>query len=153
MLETLTDNRNRTVSDVRATLTKAGGNMAEAGAVAWQFEQKGVITVDVDEDQGDEFTLLSIDLGADDFDTYDSTLQIYSPPGSMETIRSTLEQNQAQIRSSEISRVPSHTITLDDKQALQTLRLLDRLEELDDVQRIYSNADFSDEVLESYRDE
>ena len=153
LLETLTDNRNRTVSDVRATLTKAGGNMAEAGAVAWQFEQKGVITVDVDEDQGDEFTLLSIDLGADDFDSYDSTLQIYSPPGSMETIRSTLEQNQAQIRSSEISRVPSHTITLDDKQALQTLRLLDRLEELDDVQRIYSNADFSDEVLESYRDE
>ena len=71
----------------------------------------------------------------------------------METIRSTLEQNQAHIRSSEVSRVPSHTITLDDKQALQTLRLLDRLEELDDVQRIYSNADFSDEVLESYSDE
>ena len=151
MLETLTDNRNRTVSDVRATLTKAGGNMAEAGAVAWQFEQKGVITVDVDEEQGEEFTLISIDLGADDIDTFDSTLQIYSPPGSMEAIRSTLEQNDAHIRSSELSRVPSHTISLDGKQSLQTLRLLDRLEELDDVQRIYSNADFSDEALESYR--
>ena len=153
MLETLTDNRNRTVSDVRATLTKAGGNMAEAGAVAWQFEQKGVITVDVDQDQGEDYTLISIDLGADDFDSFDSTLQIYSSPGSMESIRSTLEQNQAQIRSSEISRVPSHTITLDEKQSLQTLRLLDRLEELDDVQRIYSNADFSDQALESYRDD
>jgi YebC/PmpR family DNA-binding regulatory protein len=151
MLETLTDNRNRTVSDVRATLTKAGGNMAEAGAVSWQFEQKGVITVDVDEDQGDEFTLMSIDLGADDVDSFDSTLQIYSSPGSMEAIRSTLEENQANIRSSEISRVPSHTVSVNDKVALQTLRLLDRLEELDDVQRIYSNADFSDEVLESYR--
>ena len=153
MMETLTDNRNRTVSDVRATLTKAGGNMAEAGAVAWQFEQKGVITVDVDGDQDEEFTLLSIDLGADDFDSFDSTLQIYSPPGSMESIRATLEENQANIRSSELSRVPSHTITLDNKHAIQTLRLLDRLEELDDVQRIYSNADFSDEVLENYRDE
>ena len=125
--------------------------MAEAGAVAWQFEQKGVITVDVDEDQGEEFTLISIDLGADDIDTFDSTLQIYSPPGSMEAIRATLEQNDAHIRSSELSRVPSHTISLDGKQSLQTLRLLDRLEELDDVQRIYSNADFSDEALESYR--
>ena len=153
MLETLTDNRNRTVSDVRATLTKAGGNMAEAGAVAWQFEQKGVITVDVDDDEAEELALMSIDLGADDFESFDSTLQIYSTPASMESIRSSLEQNQAQIRSSEVSRVPSHTITVDDKVALQTLRLLDRLEELDDVQRIYSNADFSDEVLEHYRDE
>ncbi len=153
MLETLTDNRNRTVSDVRATLTKAGGNMAEAGAVAWQFEQRGVITVDVDEEQAEELTLTSIDLGAEDVDSFDSTLQIYSPLGSMEAIRSTLEQSQAQIRSSEVSMVPNHTITLDDKLARQTLRLLDQLEELDDVQRIYSNADFSDEVLENYRDE
>ena len=153
MLETLTDNRNRTVSDVRSTLTKAGGNLAESGAVAWQFEQKGVITVDAEEDQAEELALLAIDEGADDFETFDSTLQIFSTPNTLEAIRATLEQNAAKISASEISMVPSHTIALDDKAAIQTLRLLDKLEDLDDVQKVYSNADFSDEVLEQYSEE
>ncbi|HAL47727.1 MAG: YebC/PmpR family DNA-binding transcriptional regulator [SAR202 cluster bacterium] len=150
LLETLTDNRNRTVSDVRSTLTKAGGNLAEAGAVAWQFEQKGVIMVETAEDQAEELALIAIDEGADDFETYDSTLEIFSTPGSLESIRTTLEQNEAKINSSEVSMVPSHTIELDDRAAIQTLKLLDKLEDLDDVQKVYSNADFSDEALDQY---
>ena len=153
MLETLTDNRNRTVSDVRSTLTKAGGNLAENGAVSWQFEQKGVIMVQAEEEQAEELALLAIDEGADDFETYDSTLQIYSTPNTLEAIRATLEQNEANIATSEISMVPSHTIALDNKVAIQTLKLLDSLEDLDDVQKVYSNADFSDEALERYSDE
>ena len=153
LLETLTDNRNRTVSDVRSTLTKAGGNLAENGAVSWQFEQKGVIMVDAEEEQAEELALLAIDEGADDFETFDSTLQIYSTPNTLEAIRATLEQNEAKISTSEISMVPSHTIALDDTAAIKTLKLLDLLEDLDDVQKVYSNADFSDEALEQYSDE
>jgi YebC/PmpR family DNA-binding regulatory protein len=153
MLQTLTDNRNRTVSDVRSTLTKAGGNLAETGAVAWQFEQKGVIVVEADEETAEELALVAIDAGADDFETYQSKLNIYAAPERLEGLRKSLNDQNAVIESSEISMLPKNTIFLEDKGAIQTLRLLDRLEELDDVQRVYSNADFPDEILEQYRDE
>jgi YebC/PmpR family DNA-binding regulatory protein len=153
MLQTLTDNRNRTVSDIRSTLTKAGGNLAETGAVAWQFEQKGVIVVEADEETAEELALVAIDAGADDFETYQSKLNIYAAPERLEGLRKSLNDQNAVIESSEISMLPKNTIFLEDKGAIQTLRLLDRLEELDDVQRVYSNADFPDEILEQYRDE
>ena len=153
MLETLTDNRNRTVSDVRSTLTKAGGNLAQSGAVAWQFQQKGIVVVTAEEDTAEELTLIAIDAGAEDFDSFDSTLQIFSPPESLESIRSTLHDSEASIVSSELSMIPTSTISLDDKTAKQTLKLLDQLEDLDDVQKVYSNADFSDSVLEEYQGE
>lgn len=153
MLQTLTDNRNRTVSDIRSTLTKAGGNLAQSGAVAWQFEQKGVVVVTAEADEADEFALVAIDAGAEDFETFDNTLQIYSAPDRLEDIRQTLTDTEALIVSSELSMIPSNTITLDAKSASQTLRLLDQLEELDDVQKVYSNADFPDDILEQYRDE
>ena len=153
LLETLTDNRNRTVSEIRSTLTKAGGNLADAGSVAWQFEQKGVIVVEADEDRVEELTLVAIDAGAEDFEEIDSTLHIYSPLDALETLRTNLGEHDATIQSSEISMVPTNTVSLDQKGAIQALRLLDRLEELDDVQRVFSNADFPDEVLEQYRGE
>ena len=153
MLQTLTDNRNRTVSDIRSTLTKAGGNLAQSGAVAWQFEPKGIVVVSAEEEEAEEFALMAIDAGADDFETFDSTLQIYSPVESLEEIRQTLTETEASIVSSELSMIPNNTIVLDARAATQTLRLLDQLEELDDVQKVYSNADFPDEVLEQYRDE
>jgi len=153
ILETLSDNKNRTVSDVRSTLTKAGGNLAQSGAVAWQFEQKGVVVVNADEEAAEEYTLVAIDAGAEDFDSFDSTLQIFSPPDVLEDIRSTLSENDAKIVSSELSMIPKNTIALDEKTAMQALRLLDLLEDLDDVQKVYSNADFPDEALEAYQGE
>ena len=153
MLETLTDNRNRTVSAIRSTLTKAGGNLAQSGAVAWQFEPKGIVVVDAESDDAEEFALVAIDAGADDFETFDSTLQVYSPVNRLEEIRQTLTDTEASIVSSELSMIPNNTVTLDSRVATQILRLLDQLEELDDVQKVYSNADFPDEVLEQYRDE
>ena len=153
MLQTLTDNRNRTVSAIRSTLTKAGGNLAQSGAVAWQFEQKGIVVVNAEPDDAEEFALVAIDAGADDFESFDSTLQIFSPVNRLEDIRQTLTDTDASIVSSELSMIPNNTISLDVKAATQTLRLLDQLEELDDVQKVYSNADFPDEVLEQYRDE
>lgn len=150
MLETLTDNRNRTVSEVRAALTRAGGSLAESGAVSWQFEKRGVITIDAQEDEAEDLALVAIDAGADDFDAADSTLQIFSPPASLESIRAALEASAAAISSSEVSLIPSHTVAVDSRSAGQVLRLLDRLEDLDDVQKVYSNADFPDEALAKY---
>jgi YebC/PmpR family DNA-binding regulatory protein len=150
LLQTLTDNRNRTVSDIRSTLTKGGGNMSEAGAVAWQFEQKGVVIAETANGDAEDAALAAIDAGADDFETFDSTLHAYAEPGLLENIRKTLEETGASIKSSELSMIAKSTVPLDDKTAKQALRLLDSLEELDDVQRVYSNADFPDEVLEEY---
>lgn len=151
MLQTLTDNRNRTASAVRAAFSKAGSSLAEQGAVAWQFSQTGVLMVEADGEAAEEYALAAIDAGADDFDTYDSTLEVRAEPGSLEAVRSALEGLDASITSSELSMLPTVTISLDDRTASQVLRFLDQLEDLDDVQRIFSNADFSDESLEAYR--
>ena len=105
------------------------------------------------EDVAEELALVAIDAGAEDFETFDSTLQIYSPPDRLEEIRKTLSESEASIVSSELSMIPSNTVALDQKAAIQALRLLDQLEDLDDVQKVYSNADFPDEVLEQYGNE
>ena len=151
LLQTLTDNRNRTVSDVRATLLKNGGSLADAGSVAWQFEQKGVVVVEARRDEVEALTLAVIDAGADDFETFDDTLHTYSAPAQLEKVRQAMLEHDASIKSSELAMVPKNTITLDDSTAMRTLRLLDLLEELDDVQKVFSNADFPDSVLEQYR--
>ena len=153
LLQVLTDNRNRTVSEVRSTFTKAGGSMSEAGSVAWQFQQRGVITVEADEEQADDLTLTAIDAGAEDFDSFDSVLSIYSAAASLEELRSTLAEAGANIKTSELSMVATNTVPLDEKSAMSALRLLDQLEDLDDVQKVFSNADFPDEVLERYQNE
>lgn len=153
LVNTLTDNRNRTVSDVRSAFTKCGGGLAEAGAVAWQFEQKGVVVVDVEDSDVEELTLQIIDAGAIDVEVVGSTIHIYAIPEMLETIRTDLVEYGAVVRTSELSMVPTNTVTLDNKTAKQTLRLLDDLEELDDTQKVFSNADFSDEILDQYGEE
>lgn len=125
--------------------------MAENGAVAWQFEQKGVIVVDVEANDAENLALAAIDAGADDFETYDGTLHVYSEPTSLENIRSTLTNSEAKVSSTELSMIPNNTIMLDSKKAIQTLRLLDSLEELDDVQKVYSNADFPEDALDNFK--
>ncbi len=151
LLHALTDNRNRTASDVRSTFTKSGANLAEAGSVAWQFESKGVVVVEADSDSAEELTLAAIDAGAEDFESEDSTLEIRSSPGALEDVRRALAEHDATIKSSELSMLPTNTVALDEGSATQMLRLLDKLEELDDVQRVFSNADFPDSALEKYR--
>jgi YebC/PmpR family DNA-binding regulatory protein len=150
MLEILTDNRNRTVSNIRSTLTRAGGNMAESGAVAWQFEQKGVIIIEATETESEEIALIAIEQGASDFETYDGSLHIYSDPSNLEVIRTALLNTNVHITSTELSMVPSSTVMLETTKALQTLKLLDNLEELEDVQKVYSNADFPEDALENF---
>lgn len=150
LVEVLTDNKNRTVSDVRSTLSKSGGNLANAGAVAWQFDQKGVVIAESDADAAEDLALAAIDAGAIDFDTDDGVVSFYSTPSDLEGIREALNGVGASIRSSELSMVPQNTVPLDEKEAARTLKLLDQLEDLDDVQRVYSNADFPDNALTEY---
>ena len=152
LLQALTDNRNRTVSDVRSTFTKLGGNLAEAGAVSWQFEQKGLIVVESNGDSED-LTLVAIEAGAADFETIDTTLHAYSLPGELENLRKALTDYGAEVTSTELTMLPINTVPLDDKTAKKALNLLDQLEELDDTQKVYSNADFTDEVLTTYGNE
>ncbi len=151
LLQALTDNRNRTVSDIRSTLTKGGGSMSEAGAVAWQFEQKGVVVAEAASGDAEDVALAAIDAGADDFETDDLTLHAYTTPDLLDSIRKTLEEAGASIKSSQLSMIAKSTVPLDDKTAKQALKLLDSLEELDDVQRVFSNADFPDDALEEYQ--
>jgi len=151
LLQTLTDNRNRTVSDLRNTFTRGGGNLGEAGSVTWLFEQRGVIFVDINRDMdAEELELQAIDAGADDVKVEDSSLEIYTKPEDLESVRKALVGKGLSIASAELSMVPKTAVQLDEKPALQTLRLLDRLEDMDDVQHVFSNADFSVEVVEKY---
>ena len=127
--------------------------MSEAGAVIWQFEKKGVIAIEVGDEAAEELALAAIDAGADDFETEASILNIYCAYGTLEGIRKTLVEQGAAVKSSEFSMVPKNTVSLDEKSAMRTLRLLDQLEDLDDVQRVFSNADFPDSTLDRYQSE
>jgi YebC/PmpR family DNA-binding regulatory protein len=153
MLQALTSNRNRTVSAVRATLTRAGGNLGESGCVAWNFESKGVITIETDPDQAEEIMLQAIDAGADDVKVEGGYVEIQTLPEELESVRRELEAQDINMDTAELSMMPKTTISLDHKTAMQTLRLLDSLEELEDMQKVYANADFPDEVLEEYGEE
>ena len=151
LVEALTDNRNRTVAEVRNAFGRGGGNLGEAGSVAWVFSTRGLITLTLARGaDADEVALAAIDAGAEDFVAEGDTLSVYTRPDDLEAVRKALIEAGHEPTSAEIARVPSSTVSLDEREAVQTLRLLDRLEELDDVQRVYSNADFPDAVLSAY---
>ena len=153
LLETLSDNRNRTISEVRNVLSRGGGNLGENGSVSWIFEPKGVITVTAGDVDEEGLSLFVIDAGAEDIKVMDESLEIQTKPEDLEGLRKALEDRKVTIVSAEILMVPNNVVMLDEKAALQALRLLDRLEELDDVQRVFTNADFPDEALENYRNQ
>ena len=152
MLQAFTSNRNRTASDVRSAFNKIGGSLGESGCVSWNFEKKGVITVETgDADKADEVSLIAIEAEADDVKYEDGVLEIFATPERLQGIQEILNENEVDVSSSDISLVPKTTIALDAKASEQTLRLLDHLEELMDIQKAYTNADFPPEVLEQYQ--
>jgi YebC/PmpR family DNA-binding regulatory protein len=150
LIEVVTDNRNRSVSEIRATMGRAGGNLSEAGSVAWLFESKGVIAINAEDGGGEDLALTAIDAGAEDVDIQEARLEVITRAEDLEKVRLALQEQGVAVESAELSKVPKTTVNLGDKEALQALRLLDKLEELDDVQRVHSNAEFPDEVLEAY---
>jgi len=151
LVQTLSDNRNRTVQEVRNTFTRQGGTMGSAGCVAWLFDSKGIISIDASGKNADDITLQAIDSGADDVKVEDGTIDVYTKPNELEMVKKSLEQKKIVASSAELWMIPKTTMEVEEKAAIQTLKLLDRLEELDDVQKVYSNIDFSDQQVEKYR--
>ena len=151
MLKTLTDNRNRTAAEVRAAFSRGGGNMGEVGSVAWIFDSRAFVTVeDVKQEKADEVALTAIDAGAEDFNAEDGALEITGPPAALEAITGVVKQAGLEPAQATVTMVPSTTVELEAGAAGQTLRLLDRMEEVDDVQQVFTNADFTDEALRKY---
>jgi YebC/PmpR family DNA-binding regulatory protein len=150
IVSALTDNRNRTVSEVRHQFSRAGGNLGENGSVAWQFEPKGLITIPVNGKDADDLALQAIDAGAEDVDIQADMVEVKTEPSQLEPVRKALEANGLDIDNADFAMVPKVTVDLDQKAAHQVLRLIEGLEDLEDVQRVYSNADFSDDILDSY---
>jgi YebC/PmpR family DNA-binding regulatory protein len=150
IVQVLTDNKNRTLSEVRNILSRGGGNLGEGGSVTWVFDSRGVIIIDAAKLNSEEVALFAIDAGAEDVKIEGNTLEVLTKPQDLEAVRKALELNKVPITSSELSMVPKTMVKLDEKSALQALRLLEKLEELDEVQHVYSNADFPDDVVGKY---
>ena len=149
LVEALTDNRNRTASDVRAAFAKHEGNLGTSGAVAWQFERRGVVLVSGDVDE-DELTLAAAEGGAEDVTLDGNTFQITAAPEDLTTVREAVEAAGFTVESAELTMVPKTTVDVEDEAtAKKILRLMDSLEENDDVQEVYSNFDIPERVLEA----
>ena len=151
LVEALSDNRNRTLQDVRNIFYRHGSSLGESGCVAWLFDSRGVIMVDTSNLDAEELALSAIDAGAEDVKVESNYIEIYTKAEELEKVREALKQKNIPIASAELSMVPKTTVQLEEKAALQTLKLLDKLEELDEVQRASSNADFSDAIIEKYQ--
>ena len=150
LVEALTDNRNRTASDVRHIFTKAGGNLGTSGAVAWLFERKGVIIVDGDAVDADELMLAAADAGAEDISEDGSTFQVTTAPEELASVRAALGEAGISYEEAELTMVPKTTVQVEEESSAKALlRLLDALEDNDDVQGVYANFDIPERVLEA----
>ncbi|MGD0352111.1 MAG: YebC/PmpR family DNA-binding transcriptional regulator [Dehalococcoidia bacterium] len=147
LVDALTDNRNRTVQEVRSLFARHGGSLATSGSVSWLFDTRGVIVVETAGAQAEELALTAIDAGADDVKEEKGYLEILTTPQNLETVRKVVEKIKAPV-SAQVMRVAKKTVVLEEKEAIQTLKLLDHLEELDDVQSVCANLDYDEAVLE-----
>jgi YebC/PmpR family DNA-binding regulatory protein len=147
LVDAMTDNRNRTVQEVRSLFARHGGSLATSGAVSWLFDTRGVIVVEIDGPQAEELELAAIDAGAEDVKEEKDYLEILTTPQNLETVRKVVEKIKPPV-SAQVMRVAKKTVVLDEKATIQTLKLLDNLEELDDVQSVCANLDYDEAVLE-----
>ncbi|MBJ27989.1 MAG: YebC/PmpR family DNA-binding transcriptional regulator [Chloroflexi bacterium] len=151
LVQALTDNRNRTASEVRTAFSRGGGNLGELGSVSWQFEQKAVVLIDqIAPELAENIELEAIDAGVDDVSFDNGSLELVSQPNFLEKIMRIVKDNGIEPSSATLSMMPINLASLDSQLARQTLRLIDKLEDLDDIQNVYTNADFPEEALESY---
>jgi YebC/PmpR family DNA-binding regulatory protein len=147
LVEALTDNRNRTSAEVRHAFSKHGGSLGEPGSVAWIFEKRGVIVVDADR-YGEDDLIAAIDAGAEDVQQDGDLLKVISDPSDLAAVRAALEESGVEIQSSDVAMEPRSVVDVDESAAPALLRLLDALEEHDDVNEVHANFDIPQEVLE-----
>jgi YebC/PmpR family DNA-binding regulatory protein len=148
MVQVLTDNRNRVVGELRSIFTRHGGNLGETNCVAWLFDQKGVILVPRDAAPEDDLLEAALEAGAEDMQTDESTYEIRTAPGELDTVKQTLDGKDIGYDSAEITMVPQTRVTLGEREAQQVLRLVDALEDQEDVQQVYANFDIPDQIME-----
>lgn len=148
LVDILTDNKKRTVADIRHAFSKNNGNLAETGSVAWVFDKKGIIVFDKNKVEEDKLIDLALEAGAEDVREGENEYDVIMASGDFEKVKEAIDKANLNYELAEISMVPKNTVKLDDKNAQQILRLMEMLEESDDVQRVYSNFDIPDKIME-----
>jgi YebC/PmpR family DNA-binding regulatory protein len=148
MLQVLTDNKNRTVSEIRHLFTKHGGSLGAPNSVAWMFNKKGIITVEREGVDEDRLMEIAVEAGAEDVSTGEEMFEVVTAPEDFDAVREALEKEEVPIASAEVTMIPQNTVTLSGKEAEQTLKLLDALQEHDDVQNVSANFDIAQEEME-----
>jgi YebC/PmpR family DNA-binding regulatory protein len=149
MVRVVTDNKNRTAPEIRHVFEKNGGNLGQVGCVAWMFERKGVIHVDAERIGEDDLLAPALDAGAVDMRRVEKVYEITTTPDEMESVRRALEERKVPVLEAEVSMVPLSTVRAEGKEAQAVLRLVEALEELDDVTAVYANYDIPDEVIDA----
>jgi YebC/PmpR family DNA-binding regulatory protein len=149
LIEVLTDNKNRTISDIRYILSRHGGSIGARGCVSWLFEKRGLIVVDKESIDEDELLAIVLESGADDLSVLNDRIEIVSSFENFDPVRAAIEASQAKVHLAEVSMIPQSTVKLEGKEAEQMLRLMEALEDNDDVQKVYANFDIPDEILEA----
>lgn len=149
-IEALTDNRNRTVAELRNVLTRGGGNLGEAGSVAWMFDTRGQIIIELSDGDPDDAMLEAIELGADDVQEEDGTLVVITLIEQLEAVRRGMEESGYPVESAELTRVPKTMSEPETAKAAQAMRLIESVEDLDDVQKVYTNLELTDEMMVAY---
>ena len=153
LVETLTDNKNRSSAEIRNIFSKKGGNMAGAGSVGWIFTSKGYILIDKASISEDELFSVAVDAGAEDIKTSDKNYEIFTEPKNFEAVKAALEAKKIEWMSEELTKLPNSTLKVTGNDAKQLLSLIEILEDNDDVQKVYANFDIPDEVLEEMAQE
>ncbi len=151
LVQALSDNRNRTIQDIRNIFARHGGSLGGSGSVSWLFDSKGVITVKADGLNADDLALYAIDAGAEDVKVEEGVVEIYTKPHELEKVKTALEQKKVPLQSVEISMQPKTLVQLDEKAAMQAMKLLEKLEEIEEVQSVATNADFDPSLVEKYQ--
>jgi YebC/PmpR family DNA-binding regulatory protein len=150
LVHVTTDNRKRAVAEVRSVFNRNGGNLGESGCVAWLFESKGYITIAVNDSDPEDLAMIAIEAGADDVTVASDLVEVFTTPEDFQAVRESLQEQGLALDSAELAMIPKSLAQLGEKETFQAMSLVDRLEELDDVQQVYSNLDISDEIMAQY---
>lgn len=149
LVSCFTDNRNRTVAELRVIFSRNGGSLGESGSVAWIFDQKGMITIEKSEIDEDRLMEIVLDAGAEDIDSEGDIFEITTAPSDFPQVRQALEDAKVKVVEAELAMIPKNTVSIQGKEASQVLRMMDQFDELDDVQQAYANFDIPEEELEA----
>ena len=150
LIKVVTDNRNRSVADIRRWFNKLGGSLGESGCVAWQFEPRAYFTLAPNGLDEDTILDIAVECGADDVAFGEDLVEIFADPADFQAVKESLEAHGLKLESAELTMIPKTTITLDKKQAFQNMNLISTLEDLEDVQQVYSNLEITDELMEEF---